>query len=99
MAPIQVSIESNENEINKLIRDKFKKGQNSKLEIQLEHLFYMKLLTKEILLIEVMTFIQYEKKIDDALPSYCLESFPRRYNEALWKNSSFTKTQNDNIIN
>ena len=32
------------------------------------------------------------KIIDDTKPSYCLDSFPERYNEAFFKKITFTKS-------
>ena len=36
------------------------------------------------------------KIVDDTKPSYYLDSLPERYNEALFKKTTLTKTQNEN---
>ena len=38
----------------------------------------------------------FTKIIDDTKTSYYLDSFPERYNEALFKKITFTKAQNEN---
>ena len=37
------------------------------------------------------------KIIDDTIPSYYLDSFSERYNEAYFEKTTLTKTQNENV--
>ena len=43
-----------------------------------------------------MNFIIKTKIIEGTIPSYYLETFPKRYNEALLNGTTITKTQNVN---
>ena len=39
----------------------------------------------------------FTKTIDNTKPSYYLDSSPERYNEAFFKKTTLTKTQNENV--
>ena len=36
--------------------------------------------------------------VNETIPSYCLDSLPERYNEALLKKTELTVIENDNVM-